>query len=156
MNSQNYNDMYYTEDDTTYSPATNQRKKVDMYNTKVENSKVQTQNSLVPNNNNYYSVPFSNQQNDIITRVGSNNIPETLKNDSYLPAYLSNNIGRWVRANFLIGNNIEEEVGILMEVGASYIVLKSLEPDTIIVCDMFSIKFITIIYGDDFEKLYHR
>mgnify|MGYP002514947196 CR=1 FL=1 len=56
----------------------------------------------------------------------------------------------------LIGNNLEQEVGILMEVGASYIVLKSLEPDTVIVCDMFSIKFVTIIYSDEYEKLYNK
>lgn len=132
-----------------------QRNNMDHFNNRVENSKSRTRNTL-PSNNGQYSVPVSDQENDIITRVGTQNLPETLKNDSYLPAYLSNNIGRWVRVDFLIGNNLEQEVGILMEVGASYIVLKSLEPDTVIVCDMFSIKFVTIIYSDEYEKLYNR
>jgi hypothetical protein len=132
-----------------------QRNNMDHFNNRVENSKSRTRNTL-PSNNGQYSVPVSDQENDIITRVGTQNLPETLKNDSYRPAYLSNNIGRWVRVDFLIGNNLEQEVGILMEVGASYIVLKSLEPDTVIVCDMFSIKFVTIIYSDEYEKLYNR
>lgn len=145
MNSQYYNMNNYDR----------QRSNMDHFNNRVENSKNRTRNNL-PANNGQYSVPVSDQENDIITRVGTQNLPETLKNDSYLPAYLSNNIGRWVRVDFLIGNNLEQEVGILMEVGASYIVLKSLEPDTIIVCDMFSIKFVTIIYSDEYEKLYNR
>ena len=145
MNSQYYNMNNYDR----------LRSNMDHFNNRVENSKNRTRNNL-PANNGQYSVPVSDQENDIITRVGTQNLPETLKNDSYLPAYLSNNIGRWVRVDFLIGNNLEQEVGILMEVGASYIVLKSLEPDTIIVCDMFSIKFVTIIYSDEYEKLYNR
>lgn len=145
MNSQYYNMNNYDR----------QRNNMDHFNNRVENSKSRTRNTL-PSNNGQYSVPVSDQENDIITRVGTQNLPETLKNDSYLPAYLSNNIGRWVRVDFLIGNNLEQEVGILMEVGASYIVLKSLEPDTVIVCDMFSIKFVTIIYSDEYEKLYNR
>lgn len=145
MNSQYYNMNNYDR----------QRNNMDHFNNRVENSKNRTRNTL-PSNNGQYSVPVSDQENDIITRVGTQNLPETLKNDSYLPAYLSNNIGRWVRVDFLIGNNLEQEVGILMEVGASYIVLKSLEPDTVIVCDMFSIKFVTIIYSDEYEKLYNR
>lgn len=145
MNSQYYNMNNYDR----------QRNNMDHFNSRVENSKSRTRNTL-PSNNGQYSVPVSDQENDIITRVGTQNLPETLKNDSYLPAYLSNNIGRWVRVDFLIGNNLEQEVGILMEVGASYIVLKSLEPDTVIVCDMFSIKFVTIIYSDEYEKLYNR
>lgn len=145
MNSQYYNMNNYDR----------QRKNMDHFNNRVENSKNRARNNL-PANNGQYSVPVSDQENDIITRVGTQNLPETLKNDSYLPAYLSNNIGRWVRVDFLIGNNLEQEVGILMEVGASYIVLKSLEPDTVIVCDMFSIKFVTIIYSDEYEKLYNR
>ena len=145
MNSQYYNMNNYDR----------QRNNMDHFNNRVENSKSRTRNTL-PSNNGQYSFPVSDQENDIITRVGTQNLPETLKNDSYLPAYLSNNIGRWVRVDFLIGNNLEQEVGILMEVGASYIVLKSLEPDTVIVCDMFSIKFVTIIYSDEYEKLYNR
>ena len=145
MNSQYYNMNNYDR----------QRNNMDHFNNRVENSKNRARNNL-PANNGQYSVPVSDQENDIITRVGTQNLPETLKNDSYLPAYLSNNIGRWVRVDFLIGNNLEQEVGILMEVGASYIVLKSLEPDTVIVCDMFSIKFVTIIYSDEYEKLYNR
>ena len=80
-------------------------------------------------------------------------IPETLTNIDFLPAYLSQHIGRWVRVDFLIGGSIEQRVGILNEVGASYIIIQAIEPATLIVCDMFSIKFVTIVFDESYPKL---
>lgn len=79
--------------------------------------------------------------------------PETLTNIDFLPAYLSQHVGKWIRADFLVGNSIEQRVGILNEVGASYIIIQAIEPATLIVCDMFSIKFVTIIMDDEYSKL---
>ncbi len=79
--------------------------------------------------------------------------PETLTNMSFLPAYLSQYIGHWVRADFFIGETIEQRVGVLHEVGASYFILEAIEPQTLIVCDMFSVKFVTIILDDDLSRL---
>lgn len=79
--------------------------------------------------------------------------PESLINPDFLPAYLYQHIGKWVRVDFLIGGGIEQRVGILEEVGASYIILNVIEPATLLVCDMFSIKFVTIVLDDDFTKL---
>lgn len=79
--------------------------------------------------------------------------PETLTNMSFLPAYLSQYIGHWVRADFFIGETIEQRVGVLHEVGASYFILEAIEPQTLLVCDMFSVKFVTIILDDDLSRL---
>ncbi|HCC35437.1 MAG TPA: hypothetical protein DEQ02_07320 [Ruminococcaceae bacterium] len=79
--------------------------------------------------------------------------PETMTNNVYTPAFLRNFIGRLCRVEFLIGNAINDRVGRLLDVGASYIVLQALEPSTIIVCDIYSIKFVTIVQDSSSEPL---
>lgn len=85
-----------------------------------------------------------------------NATPETLTNAAFLPAYLSSQIGKWMRVEFLIGNNLTDRVGKLIEVGASYIVLQLLDPNSVLLCDLFSIKFVTIIKDEHFELLVSR
>ena len=80
------------------------------------------------------------------------NSPEILTNPIYTPAFLRQQIGRLMRVEFLIGtNNMTDRIGILDDVGASYILLRSFENDSLIYCDIYAIKFITIsttgIYG---------
>ena len=71
--------------------------------------------------------------------------PETLTNTAYTPAFLKRYIGRLVRIEFLIGTTyLEDRTGILLEVGASFIVLSSVQDNNILYCDIFSIKFVTI------------
>ena len=73
------------------------------------------------------------------------NSPEILTNSIYTPAFLREQIGKLMRVEFLIGtNNLVDRIGILEDVGASYILLRALESDTITYCDIYSIKFITI------------
>ena len=73
------------------------------------------------------------------------NSPEILTNNIYTPAFLRQNIGKLMRVEFLIGtNNLVDRIGILEDVGASYIILRSLESLTRIYADIYSIKFITI------------
>ena len=73
------------------------------------------------------------------------NSPETLTNNIYTPAFLRENIGKLMRVEFLIGtNNLVDRTGILVDVGASYILLRALESDIITYADLYSIKFITI------------
>ena len=78
--------------------------------------------------------------------------PEILTNTIYTPAFLREQIGKLMRVEFLIGtNNLVDRIGILEDVGASYILLRSFENDSLIYCDIYSIKFITIsttgVYG---------
>ncbi len=73
------------------------------------------------------------------------NPPEILTNPIYTPAFLREQIGRLMRVEFLIGtNNMTDRIGILEDVGASYILLRSFENDSLVYCDIYSIKFITI------------
>ncbi len=73
------------------------------------------------------------------------NSPEILTNSIYTPAFLREYIGRLMRVEFLIGtNNLVDRIGILADVGASYILLRSLENDSLVYCDIYSIKFVTI------------
>ena len=80
------------------------------------------------------------------------NSPEILTNPIYTPAFLRQQIGKLMRVEFLIGtNNLVDRIGILQDVGASYILLRSFENDSLVYCDIYSIKFITIsttgVYG---------
>lgn len=73
------------------------------------------------------------------------NSPEILTNPIYTPAFLREQIGKLMRVEFLIGtNNLVDRIGILEDVGASYILLRSVENDSLVYCDIYSIKFITI------------
>lgn len=71
--------------------------------------------------------------------------PEILTNTIYTPAFLREQIGKLMRVEFLIGtNNMVDRVGILEDVGASYILLRPIESDSLVYCDIYAIKFITI------------
>ena len=73
------------------------------------------------------------------------NSPDILTNNIYTPAFLRENIGKLMRVEFLIGTNtLTDRIGILEDVGASYILLRSLQGGEIIYADIYSIKFITI------------
>lgn len=79
--------------------------------------------------------------------------PEALTNPVYIPAYLAQNIGQWLRVEFMLGNSLIHRTGQLIEVGASFIVLKTINPSTTIVCDIYSIRFITIAYDKNLANL---
>ena len=85
------------------------------------------------------------KQQDSRNVVINSNTPEMLTNNIYTPAFLRENIGKLTRVEFLIGtNNLVDRTGILIDVGASYILLRALESDVITYADLYSIKFITI------------
>jgi len=84
---------------------------------------------------------MANQNNQ--NNQGNN--PEVLTNPIYTPGFLRTQIGKLMRVEFLIGtNNMVDRIGRLTEVGASYILLTSIENDSLVYCDIYSIKFITI------------
>lgn len=91
---------------------------------------------------NQISTVNKRQENHVVTNVNS---PEILTNNIYTPAFLRQQIGKLVRVEFLIGtNNLVDRIGILEDVGASYILLRSLESNTTVYADIYSIKFVTI------------
>ena len=100
-----------------------------------------------------------NQRQDRNVVINQNS-PEIMRNPIYTPAFLREQIGKLMRVEFLIGtNNMTDRIGILDDVGASYILLRSLENDSLVYCDIYSIKFITIsttgIYGGNNRYSYY-
>ena len=88
-----------------------------------------------------------NEREDRNVQINQNS-PEILTNNIYTPAFLREQIGKLMRVEFLIGtNNLTDRIGVLEDVGASYILLRSVESNNIIYCDIYSIKFITISSG---------
>jgi hypothetical protein len=74
--------------------------------------------------------------------------PTTVESPYYTAGFLRNFIGQNMRVEFLIGTSgaLVDRVGVLVEVGASYIVLRPYLTDDLLMCDLYSIKFVTI-YG---------
>jgi hypothetical protein len=65
----------------------------------------------------------------------------------YLNGFMRTQIGRVVRVDFLVGTNtMVEKVGVLLAVGANYILINELETDDILACDYYNIKFIKFYY----------
>lgn len=73
------------------------------------------------------------------------NSPEIMTNGIYTPAFLRQYLGRLVRIEFLIGtNDLIDRIGILEDVGASYVLLRSIESGNLLYADIYSIKFVVI------------
>lgn len=73
-------------------------------------------------------------------------IPKDSDNSSYLQDYLKSIIGRFVKVDFLIGNDsLISKEGILKEVGTDYIVLEMVQSNELLLCDIYSVKFVQII-----------
>ncbi len=72
--------------------------------------------------------------------------PTTLESPYYTAGFLRNFIGKNMRVEFLIGTSgaLVDRTGELVEVGASYIVLRPILSDDLLMADLYSIKFVTI------------
>lgn len=72
-------------------------------------------------------------------------MPETVENPYYVSGFLKNYIGKNMRVQFLIGENtLMDRTGRLIDIGASFIVLQPVGSDDLLMCDLYSIKFVTI------------
>ena len=72
--------------------------------------------------------------------------PVTLQSPAFIPGYLRTQLGRRMRVEFLIGtSSVLDRTGTLVGVGASYILLQLVDSDDIMLCDLFAIKFVTIL-----------
>jgi hypothetical protein len=64
----------------------------------------------------------------------------------YIPYYLTQNIGKSVRAEFIIGaSQYVDKTGVISEVGVNYFVLDDINSRTRTMCDLYSVKFVTIL-----------
>jgi hypothetical protein len=75
-----------------------------------------------------------------------NQVPSTVENPFFTPGFLRTQIGRKMRVECLLGTNLlTDRTGTLVAVGASYIVLRLIDSDDLMMCDIYSIKFVTLI-----------
>ena len=68
-----------------------------------------------------------------------------VNNILYNQGWLTTQIGKYVKIEFVIGTNmfIDRE-GILKEVGISYVVIEETGSNDIVMCDIYSIKFVRV------------
>lgn len=72
-------------------------------------------------------------------------VPETVESSLFVPGFLQTQVGKLMRIEFLVGNTVQDRVGILRQVGASYILIQPVGETSMIMCDLFSIRFATIV-----------
>ena len=96
----------------------------------------------------------SRQENNMsLIPQDNQNLPKSLKNTAFLPAFLSKHIGKLVKIESLIGGKLEPRIGILLTVGANFIVLRQMRSNNTMICDSSLIKYATIIHDNDIRKL---
>lgn len=80
-------------------------------------------------------MPMQNMENQILF--------PTVANIGYTQGYLKSQIGSKVKVEFLIGTNmLVDREGTLVDVGISYIIIIETETDDLLLCDIYSIKFV--------------
>lgn len=68
-----------------------------------------------------------------------------VNNPLYNQGWLVTQIGKYIKIEFLIGSNMYlDREGILQEVGISFVVIKETGTNDIIMCDIYSIKFVRV------------
>lgn len=68
--------------------------------------------------------------------------PPVQQNIEYTQGWLTTQIGKYMKFEFLIGTNLFiDREGILKEVGISYIVIEESGTNDLVMCDIYSIKF---------------
>lgn len=79
--------------------------------------------------------------------MGVTETPVTVQSPYFTAGFLKNFIGKNVRVEFVLGTagTTTDRVGTLLEVGASYIVIQPLLTDDLLMCDLYSIRFVTIV-----------
>ncbi len=94
-------------------------------------------------NLNYGNPPMEENNNINLEQQKLQEI-DNLYYDGSMQQLLTNNIGNYCLCEFLIGTSLlVEKSGIVYSVGVSYVTLYSSENSSYIVCDIYSLKFIT-------------
>lgn len=72
---------------------------------------------------------------------------EPVMDTEYTQGWLRTQIGKRVKIEFLIGTNmLVDREGTLVDVGISYVIINEVETDDLLLCDIYSIKFVRIYY----------
>ncbi len=95
------------------------------------------------------NVAQNSANEDNLQALTYSNQPAALSSESlqYMNGFLRTQIGRLIRVEFLIGTStMVERTGILVGVGANYILINEIETDDLLICDFYNIKFIRFYY----------
>jgi len=79
--------------------------------------------------------------------IPSTDGPPAGRDVGYIQAYLARNIGNYVKIEFLLGTNmLVDREGTIREVGTNYVVIQEPQTDDLLMCDLYSIKFVRVYY----------
>lgn len=95
------------------------------------------------------SIPQTEPSQEITPPVGlaGTQIGIPVFDPEFTQGYLRQNIGKKIKVEFLIGTNmLIDREGTLTDVGISYIIIIETETDDLLLCDIYSIKFVRF-YG---------
>lgn len=91
------------------------------------------------------ATPVLPTQSGLPAFPGGEQPPTTVQSTLFTPGFLRTQIGKRMRIEFLIGSGaMTDRSGTLLAVGASYILIRLIDSDDIMMCDIYSIKFVTI------------
>lgn len=72
--------------------------------------------------------------------------PPVLRGNEYIQGQLREYIGKPVKIEFILGTNmLIDREGILLDVGIDHVVLRETRTDDILLADLYSIKFVTVL-----------
>ena len=102
----------------------------------------QATNNILPPQ---YSVPgvFDGTAGNFMNRY------ENTPNEMDISELLERYIGKIIKAEFLLGDILDDRVGRLLSVGNNYIVLGMLESKIVMVCSTDTLKFATVILDEE-------
>ena len=95
-----------------------------------------------------YPTQIENRRNTVQARRE----PESLENPTFFQGYLKKHIGKLIKAESLLGNRLESRMGILLEVGADFLVIKSMRNSVSVIIDLKNVKYVTVVHDNDIEK----
>lgn len=88
-----------------------------------------------------YQTPTMNQDFDIAPTP----VSPIINNPLYNQGWLTSQIGKYIKIEFLIGTSmLIDREGVLKEVGISFIVIEESGTKDMLMCDIYSIKFVRI------------
>jgi len=97
------------------------------------------------------SVPSMQQQQEIASDIQTQDAitqqgPPPLAQVEYIPGFLARHIGRYVKAEFIVGTNqFVDKTGRLVAVGVNYFVLQDVVSRNNVMCDLYSVRFVTMM-----------
>jgi len=83
------------------------------------------------------------------------NLPEHLKNPVFFQCFLKKHIGKLIKAESLIGNRLDTRIGILLEIGSDYMVIKPGKTCVTTVIDLKCVKYVSIIHDNNYKFISH-